>query len=211
MMSTEPVATAEPRRLALVVAAHSAAAGAPPGVDPAAFSAACLADSYEVLSDLQAVTSGVIGRPSEVAEMLWPGAVLLPPTRRLRDVLDQVQGRFDEVVFVPGDVPDLPGLVVAKMFKALQRADICLCPERGRGGGLSALGVRVPWPSWAPVDLDLDFDPWEPLTALAPRRGALARGPNWHRLRMPTAIDRLDPGLEGWEMTRSLLAGRVLG
>jgi hypothetical protein len=210
-MSTDPASPAGPRRLALVVAAHSAALGTPPGVDPAAFSAACLADSYEVLADLRAVTSGLVGRPSDVAELLWPGAVQLPPTGRLSDVVDQVRDRFDEVVFVPGDVPDLPGLVVAKVFKALQRADVCLCAERGSGGGLSALGVRVPWPSWVPVDLDLAVDPAETLTALAPRRGASARGPDWHRLRTPAAIDRLDPGLEGWEMTRSLLAGRVLG
>ena len=194
-----------------MVAARSATGGTPPGVDRAAFSAACLADSYEVLADLQSVTSGAVGRPSEVAELLWPGAVQLAPAPRLRDVVDAVQDRFDEVVFVPGDVPDLPGLVVAKVFKALQRADVCRCPERGSGGGLSALGVRVPWPSWAPADLDLDLDPVDTLTALAPRRGALAEGPDWHRLRTPGSIDRLDPGLEGWEMTRSLLAGRVLG
>jgi hypothetical protein len=200
-----------PRRLALVVAAHSAVAGAPPGVDGVAFAAACLADTYEVLADLQEVTSGIVGPASEVAELLWPGAVLLPPAPGLRDVVDQVADRFDEVVLVPGDVPDLPGLVVAKVFKALQRADVCLCSERGGGGGLSALGLRLPWPGWVGPDLDLDADPVERLTALAPRRGSLASGPDWHRLRTPASISRLDPGLEGWELTRSLLSGRVLG
>ena len=42
----------------------------------------------------------------------------------------QVSGEMDELVVVPADVPDLPALVLAKVFKALQRADIVLAPER---------------------------------------------------------------------------------
>ncbi len=198
-----------PRRLALVVARFSAAAGCPPGVDPETFAAACLADSYEVVADLVQVDSGIAGEGPEVEELLWPGAVNLSDVDA-RELVDLVQERYDEVVLVPADVPDLPGLVIAKVFKALQRADVCLAPERGSGGGLVAVGLRTPWPSWITVGIDLDHNPVQDLQDLAPRRGLVAVGPDWHRMRSPAAIQRLDPGLEGWEMTRSLLAGRML-
>ena len=35
----------------------------------------------------------------------------------------------DEVVLVPGDAPDLPGLVLAKQLKVLHRADVASVPE----------------------------------------------------------------------------------
>jgi len=208
-MSTEPQHAAEPRRLAAVVARHSALAGAPPGIDAAAFAHACLADSYEVLADLVAVSCGIVGTAAEVNDLLWPGSLRLAPAST-RELVLGLGGRYDEVVLVPADVPDLPGLVVAKVFKALRRADVCVAPERG-GGGAVAVGIRVPWPEWISVDLDLDDDPVARLTELAPRRSQVAVGPDWHRMRGPTAVERLDPGLEGWELTRSLLSGRLLG
>lgn len=208
-MSTEPIA---PRRLALAVAGHSAAPGSPPGVDPSAFAAACLADSYEVLADLVGIRAGIVGDAAEVEDLLWPGDLRLDAARPLRDLVDAAAEDFDEVVLVPADVPDLPGLVIAKVFKALQRADVCVAPERGDGGGLVALGLRAPWPAWLPgeLPLDLDGDPREALSALAPHRNVVAVGPDWHRMRTPGSIRRLDPGLEGWEMTRALLSGRLL-
>lgn len=123
-----------------------------------------------------------------------------------------VDRAYDELVIVPADVPDLPGLVIAKLFKALQRADVCWAPERvrdGEGGG-AAVAVRLPWPAWVPDDLDLDVDEHPRLVSLAPRRSLVARGPDWHRLRTAGAVSRLDPGLEGWEMTRALLSGHAL-
>lgn len=208
MTSSDP--GTDTRRLAVVVVRHTAASGAPPGIDPQAFAAACLADSYEVLADLVEVTSGVVGTEEEASELLWPGSVRLDPQTSTRRLVAQVDQRFDEVVFIPADVPDLPGLVLAKVFKALQRADVCLAPARGLAGGLVAIGVRAPWPSWISIDLDLDHDPAESLAQLAPRRTRLAVGQDWHRMRGPGAVSRLDPGLEGWEMTRSLLSGRAL-
>jgi hypothetical protein len=208
--SAESVAASSPaRRLAVVVARYSAASGTPPGIDRDAFAAACLADSYELLADLVEVSSGVAGEAPGLDELLWPGAVRLAGSAPLHEWVADLRDRYDEVVMLPADVPDLPGLVVAKVFKALQRAEVCLAPERA-GGGLAALGVRVPWPEWLPRDLDLDVNPVERLLALAPGRNRVAVGPDWHRLRNPAAIGRLDPGLEGWETTRSLLSGRAL-
>jgi hypothetical protein len=76
--------------------------------------------------------------------------------------------------------------------------------QRGRA---VALAAALPLASWL-ADVDLDFDDsrlLERLAAAAPRRGALATTPGWHRLSEPSAIAFLDPGLEGWESTRELL------
>jgi hypothetical protein len=43
---------------------------------------------------------------------------------------------------------------------------------------------------------------------VTPNRRLVAITPDWHRLRRPEAVHRLDPGLEGWEQTRYLLTGR---
>lgn len=195
----------EVRRLALVVASYAAAP--PPGVSAAAFAAAALADTYEVLAGLDGVGAGIAGSPRH-EDLLWPGSRLVDEPG-LRAVADRVAADVDVVVLVPADLPDLPQLVVAKAFKALVRADVCVAPERG-GDGLAALGLRLPWPAWLPDELTLDRDPYEDLARRVPHRRLLARAPEWHRLRTAAATDRLDPGLEGWDETRALLAGRPL-
>lgn len=112
-----------------------------------------------------------------------------------------------EVVVLAGDAPDLPPLLVAKLFAAFDKADVAVCPCED--GGLVALGVRLPTPGWyRAADVSLDTpDAVARLAAAAPRRRALAVGPGWRRMRRPEDIRRLDPGLEGWEATRALLSG----
>lgn len=199
-------AVEQPRRLALALSVDSAVA--PAGVDQDAFSRACLADTYEVLAGLAEVQAGVAGAADEeTAELLWPGDRAVPD-RRPHAIAAALTGAgedgVDELVLVAGDAPDLPALVVAKMFRALRRAEVCLAPDRVLPGCV-ALGVRLPWPGWLPTDLGLDVT--EPdLTPLAPRRSALALTPDWHRLRTAAALQRLDPGLEGWEETRLLIS-----
>lgn len=222
--------TSEPRRLAVVLARHASVA--PPGIDATAYTRAGLADTYEVLADLAEVRAGLVGG-ADCAELLWPGDLHLEDRSTgwtLHEIAQAVAELapaeaagvhaggavvaepYEELVIVPADVPDLPGLVVAKLFKALQRADVCWAPERVSHGGAggAAVAVRLPWPSWVPDDLDLDVDEHPRLVSLAPRRSLVARGPDWHRLRTPGAVSRLDPGLEGWEMTRALLSGHAL-
>jgi hypothetical protein len=100
--------------------------------------------------------------------------------------------------------------VLAKLFKVLHRTDLAIAPEQA-GGGCAAIGVSLPLADWIPDDaLDLDHNPLERLTTAAPRRSSYALGPTWHRLRTPADLRRLDPGLEGWEETRALLADRAL-
>jgi hypothetical protein len=142
-----------------------------------------------------------------VAEMLWPEALHLPPDITVPALARQLSGQADELVVVPADVPDLPGLVLAKLFKVLHRTDIGIAPEL-TGSGCVAIGVSLPLADWIPDDaFDLDDNPLTRLSATAPRRSRWTLTPSWHRLRTPRDVGRLDPGLEGWEETRALLAG----
>jgi hypothetical protein len=205
-MSTEQAAR---RRVAVVLARYNASRAAPVGVDSSVFAAACLLDSYEVVADLIGVTSGIAG-PASAAEMLWPGGLHLPDDVTVPTMAGQLSEVADELVVLPADLPDLPGLVLAKLFKVLHRTDIAIAPERG-GDGCAAIGLSLPLADWIPDDaFDLDHNPFERLSAAAPRRSRCTLAPAWHRLRTPNDLRRLDPGLEGWEETRALLAGGSL-
>jgi hypothetical protein len=205
-MSTEAAAR---RRAAVVLARYEASSAAPEGIDPASFAAASLLDCYEVVADLIGVKSGIAGPPS-AADMLWPGALHLPTDITVSAMADQLGGVADELVVLPADLPDLPGLVLAKLFKVLHRTDIAIAPERA-GAGCAAIGVSLPLAEWIPDDaFDLDHNPYPRLSTIAPRRSRCTLAPARHRLRTPTDVSRLDPGLEGWEETRALLEGRAL-
>ena len=205
-MSTEQAAR---RRVAVVLARYDASRAAPVGVEPATFAAACLLDSYEVVADLIGVESGIAGPPS-VSEMLWPGALHLPADITVPVMARQLGDVVDELVVIPADLPDLPGLVLAKLFKVLHRTDIAIAPERD-GEGCTAIGVSLPLADWIPDEaFDLDHNTFERLSAIAPRRSRYALAPPWHRLRTPADLRRLDPGMEGWEETRALLTSRSL-
>jgi hypothetical protein len=75
------------------------------------------------------------------------------------------------------------------------------------GGGLVGLAAHVPVPRWVSDLADLDAaGAVAALRAAAPRRTAVALGPGWHRVRSAGDLAALDPGLEGWEVTRAALA-----
>jgi len=195
--------------VAVVLARYDASRAAPDGIDPAGFAAACLLDSYEVVADLIGVTSGIAG-PRSVTEMLWPGALHLATDISVPAMARQLSEAAEELVVLPADVPDLPGLVLAKLFKVLHRTDIAVAPEQG-GSGCVAIGISLPLADWIPQDaFDLDQNPFARLSAIAPRRSRCTLTPTWHRLRTPADVAQLDPNLEGWEETRALLSGRAL-
>lgn len=209
-MSTPEAPTDPSGRLVLVVARHGATAAAPPGVDADAFAAACLADTYEVAADLAGVGAGICGAAG--AELLWPGDVRLPDVATLASLahalsrLEPQVGSIREVVLLPADLPDLPGLVLAKVFRALLRHPMVVAPERD-GAGCAALGLVLPLAEGlGGLPLDLDRRPRP-----AAQRVFVGAAPAWPRLRSPDATSRLDPGLEGWEQTRALLEGRPIG
>jgi hypothetical protein len=194
-----------PRRLALVHAEYGAAAAAPAGVDKDAFAWACLADCYEVVADLVEVGSGIAGAP-QVADLLWPGAWHLPDGLSVLELARRVAGRADELVVLTADVPDLPALVLAKIFRVLHRLDLAVAPQRN-GLGCVAIGVALPPADWLTEDLlDLQRCPVAQLRSDRTGRGRWALAPGWHRLQSTEDLARLDPGLEGWEQTRALLA-----
>ena len=171
-MSTEPAAR---RRVAVVLARYDASAATPEGIESEAFAAACLLDSYEVLADLIEVRSGIAG-PTSVADLLWPGAMHLPPDITVPTMARLLSEEADELVVVPADVPDLPGLVLAKLFKVLHRTDIAIAPER-IGTGCVALGMSLPLADWIPEDaFDLDQNPFTRLITIAPRRSRCTTG-----------------------------------
>jgi glycosyltransferase A (GT-A) superfamily protein (DUF2064 family) len=179
----------------------------PPGADPAEFRLAVLEDTYEVVAGLEFVTPVLALTTDDAAaeSITWPGTRVVR-TKGLRDLLDALAGLgADQVAVVAHDAPDLPPLLLGKLFRALGSGEIAICPAKG--GGLVALAVHLPAPAWiGEIDLDT-VDAPSRLRAAADRPGAVRSGPGWHRLRTPEDLARLDPGLEGWDNTRILLGG----
>lgn len=199
----------------------------PPGVDPERLRMAMVEDTYEVIAGLALVEPVLALSPGPqpaVAALTWPGTQVIEIPVALdetspdgtgaltRNVLTSLSRLgYAAGVVVAGDAPDVPGLLVGKLFRALGRADIALCPAEG--GGLVAIAASLPAAPWlAEVDTGLDApDAIERFRAGAPSRRAVTLGPGWHRLRTPGDLSRLDPGLEGWESTRAVLSGRAYG
>jgi hypothetical protein len=182
--------------------------GAPPGIDPQAFALANLEDTYEVAAGLNLVHATIACPPEHAgsaASLLWAGAKVLP-IGNLRGVLARLEELgATQAAVLSADAPDLPALAIGKLFRALGRADLAISPcERGHA---VAVAANLPLAAWLD-EVALDFDDaglLERLHAAAPRRGAVATTPGWHRLTEPAALAFLDPGLEGWESTRALL------
>jgi hypothetical protein len=187
---------------------------APPGIPAADYGLALVEDTYEAVADLagiQVLVAVAQQEPwrSQVAGLLWPSTPLLDAAG-LAELFQQVAARSEDgsrdavVVIVAGDVPDLPGLVLAKVFSALENAPVAATPALR--GGLVALGARLPAPAWltdSAIDLDV-LDAEGRLRELAPPRNLVITRP-WRRLRTPADIASLDPGLEGWAATRAVL------
>jgi len=202
----------EVRRAAVLVLAGPPAAGAcPPGVAPDAFARALAEDVADLLAELpglEPVVAAAADRVADAEDVVWPGTpvletVLATPT----EVFTALAARgYDEAALVPADVPDLPGLLVAKPFSRLTGATVAAVPAAD--GGLVVLAARLPAPGWLPPSVTLDTpDAVDRLRAAAPGRRDLAVIQGWHRLRTPGDLAGLDPGLEGWETTRALLSG----
>ena len=198
-------------------AERSAGPGAaPPGVDHDEFRLAMLEDTYDMVAGLDLVTPALILNRAE-----WPAAeaVTWPGTPVLRaDGLSDAFARLralgaEQAAVVAADAPDLPPLLIGKLFRALGHAHAAICTAAD--GGLVAVAVPLPAPEWLrDFVADADFglldlpDASARLRAAAPRPGLVQTGPGWHRLRTAADLAFLDPGLEGWENTRALLSGR---
>lgn len=199
-------------RVAAVLAAQ--AAEPPPGVPSEAYRLALLEDTYEVAASLEFVTPALILCPPDqpaAEEITWPGTELV---RAAQAPLATAYARFHELgaaqaAIIAPDAPDLPPLLIGKLFRALGTAAVAVC--QADGGGLVALAARLPLPDWLAAVLDTELtldtpDAFARLRAAAPRPSQVHAGPGWHRLRRPEDVALLDPGLEGWESTRALLS-----
>lgn len=188
-------------------------AASPPGVPRHDFVRAMAEDVVDVVASLADVDVAVASTPDRLADaqaIRWPGAALieLAAGEGAIAALQALAGLgYDVGAVVAADAPDIPGLVLAKPFSALSSALVAMSPADG--GGLAALAARLPVPDWlAEVGVDLDTaDAVERLQVAAPRRRDARAVMPWHRLRAPTDVARLDPGLEGWDATRALLSG----
>ena len=208
-------------RWAVVLADAGAVAAAPPGVDGRAYALAMCEDVIELVGELSIVTPAVVTVPrgdptwtADVAALCWPGTPQL-------EAADGVDGAAvlaglafaaaagaDAAAVVAADAPDLPGLLLGKLFRALGSAEVAVSSTSE--GDLVALACRLPAPDWLrPGVAGLErsaASAVEVLTAAAGPGGRVAAGPGWHRLRLPADVRRLDPGLEGWSSTRAMLS-----
>ncbi|GAA2419722.1 hypothetical protein GCM10010191_33580 [Actinomadura vinacea] len=228
-MSPGSAPPAAPRRYAGVLSVRRpgevAEPPSPPGVDPEEFRLALLEDTYEVAAGLELVMPAlVLDPPAQPAaeSITWPGTAVVRE-RGLAAAFAALHALgADEAVLLAPDAPDLPPLLIGKLFRALGNAPAAACqaegprnrPGRGTSAGLVALAARLPLPAWLAAALDgVDLDTADALARLraaAPRPGLVPQGPGWHRLRTPADVRLLDPGLEGWENTRAILEGRPL-
>lgn len=176
---------------------------APTSATPLAL--AMLEDVVDLVADMTLVRACLVvpeGSDPAVDGVIWPGMPkVVVPQRNLGTIVAALAaiGAEEAGVVVP-DAPDLPALLLGKLHSALTSAEVAVCPAED--GRLVAAAARIPCPAWA-VDVTLD-DPIAHLREAAPRR-ALHIGAGWHRVRNDEDIQRLDPGLEGWEHTRALL------
>jgi hypothetical protein len=212
-------------RWAVVLADAAAAGAAPPGIDGRAYALAMCEDVIELVGELSIVTPAVLVRPGDdvrwaddVAGLCWPGTPLAEApsgagsdsagSAVLAGLAFAAAGGADAAAVVAGDAPDLPGLLLGKLFRALGSAEVAVSSTDI--GELVALAARLPAPGWLSAEAaGLDSvlgGAVERLSAAAgdPRR--VASGPGWHRLRQPADVRRLDPGLEGWASTRAMLS-----
>lgn len=174
--------------------------------------AAMLEDVVDLVAEMQHVEGALVavGPAVEAARAVaWPGMPVLVATDATVEsgLAALAEGGADEGALVSADVPELPALLIGKLFSALTSAEVAACPADS--GALVSLASRLPAPVWlTELGLSLDApDALDRLRAAAPQR-ALHVGSGWHRVTGLADAMRLDPGLEGWEATRAWLAIR---
>jgi hypothetical protein len=194
----------------LVVILLTPVVWAPPGVAPEAFRSALAEDLVDLLATLAqadaAIGATAADRPLAEA-VAWPGMRVYELARAApRDALRMAgEDGYEQAAVLAADAPDLPGMLVGKLLQPLSTRPLAVAPATG-GPGLLGVAARLPVPDWVP-EIDLDMAQPVAVRKAAPRPGAVAITPGWHRLRGPADLACLDPGLEGWDATRALLGG----
>jgi hypothetical protein len=180
---------------------------APPGTSAEHWRRALAEDVVDLVASLAAADAAIAtGRDDAglAAGIAWPGMPVYSAGTARAALERAAADGYDQAAVLTGDAPDLPGLLVGKLLQPLGTRHAAVAPARN--GGLIGVASRLPVPEWFP-DLDLDAAQAADLRGAAPRRALVAETPGWHRLRGPADLARLDPGLDGWDTTRTLLAG----
>jgi hypothetical protein len=194
----------------VVVVALAVPAWTPPGIEPARWRRALADDAVDLLATLAEVEPAlavVPGDRSLAASVAWPSMpVYTVDELTVANVLTAAAADgFQQAAVLAPDVPDLPGMLIAKVLRPLTTRPAAVAPDAGESAGLVAIATRLPAPGWvAGVDLDTATAATVRAAASAPADVIGTQG--WHRLRTPASLSRLDPALDGWDATRTLLS-----
>lgn len=198
-------------RCAILLIAPPDATAPPPGIPAQPWRAALAEDVADLLANLAEVECAVAAAPADqelALSVVWPGTPVftVPAPRPVAALQAAAEAGYTEGAVIAADAPDLPSLHIGKLFRGLGSHPVAAAPATG--GGLVGLAARLPVPEWLiNADPDLGDASLARLRAAAPAPRSVAPAPAWHRLRVPTDVHALDPGLEGWEATRALLGG----
>lgn len=164
-----------------------------------------------MLADLDGVDAAIAAVPEEhdvARTLVWPTTALftVSAARPVAALQAAERAGYREAAVVVSDVPDVPGLLIAKLFRGLGSHSVAAAPASD--GGLFALATGLPVPTWlVAADPELGDADVTSLREASGQSRMVARTLGWRRLRQPADIGTLDPGLEGWDTTRALLSG----
>jgi hypothetical protein len=179
----------------VVIALLTPVPWAPPGVEPAAWRAALAEDVVDLFATLAQVEPAIAGADADrdlAAAVRWPRMPVyaLPGATVGAALRAAAEDGYDQAAVVAADVPDLPGLLVAKLLRPLSTRAVSVAPALG-GPGLLGVAARLPAPDWLP-DLDLDAATPRDVRRAAPSAALVAVAPGWRRLRGPQDLPGLD-------------------
>jgi 2-phospho-L-lactate guanylyltransferase (CobY/MobA/RfbA family) len=181
---------------------------APPGLSVETWRAALAEDVVDLLAPLAEVSPAIAVAEADrsLADAVsWPSmpVYVLSEPSLLAALAAATAAGADQAAVICADAPDLPALLIGKLLRPLSTRPVAVAPAVG--GGLLGLAARLPVPEWV-VEVDANRTSPADLVAAAPRANLVGQAPAWHRLRGPDDLRRLDPALEGWSTTRSLLS-----
>ena len=194
--------------VAAVIALLVSVRWSPPGRDLEAWRAAMAEDVVDLLAPLPQVQPAIAAVEADLplaAKIAWPGTRvyrLEQPTIRAA-LVAAAQDGHERAVVILSDAPDLPAMLIGKLIRPLSTRALAIAPAHD--GGLLGVAARLPVPDWLP-ELDPEAGDAVSIRRHAPDPTLVASAPGWQRLRGPHDLRRLDPSLDGWDATRTLLS-----
>jgi hypothetical protein len=179
----------------------------PPGIDLLRWRTALAEDVVDLLAPLPQVAPAIAAVTEDLplaAQIAWPSMPvyeLKAPTVRTALQAAAAEG-YDRAAVIFADAPDLPAMLLGKLLRPLTTRHVSIAPATD--GGLLGIASRLPVPGWLP-DLDPEAGTVVQARTAAPEPTLVAGAPGWHRIRTPLDLHRLDPALDGWDATRTLL------